>query len=304
MGRRPKRNGRDVHGILLLHKPSGISSNGALQDVKKLYNANKAGHTGSLDQLASGLLPICLGEATKVSNYLLNADKRYQAECILGKTSSTGDAEGDILQERSIEGITEEKIAAVIPQFIGDIEQIPPMYSALKQQGQTLYKLARQGITVERPPRPITIYDISLDGFEGDRLKFEVHCSKGTYIRTLAEDIGEALGCGAYISQLHRTGAGPYKNMIDFETLEHCATHGMDALDRLLIPIDTALTDWDSLYLNTEQAIALRHGQVLSLTHEYPVEHLLKLFDAEKKFMGIGMVNAVRKIIPKRLINL
>ena len=202
---------RDVNGIILLDKAIGLSSNAALQEVKRLFNANKAGHTGSLDPLASGMLPICLGEATKVSAFLLDADKRYRVRCRLGVRTTTADAEGEIIEERPIDGIDVARITAVLPRFTGQIEQIPPMYSALKHQGQRLYALARQGIEVDRQPRTLFIHELSLLGLENGECTLDVHCSKGTYVRTLAEDIGAALGCGAHVSALRRTGLGPYQ---------------------------------------------------------------------------------------------
>ncbi|MET0093435.1 MAG: tRNA pseudouridine(55) synthase TruB, partial [Sedimenticola sp.] len=195
MGRRRQR-GRNVQGILLLDKPLGKTSNAALQRVKTLFFAKKAGHTGSLDPLADGLLPICFGAATKVSAFLLDAEKRYRVKVKLGETTATGDSEGDILETRSIDGIAEQTIADVLERFRGEIQQIPPMYSALKHKGERLYKLAREGVEVEREPRTVTIYELTLTRCDLPEFELEVRCSKGTYIRTLAEDIGEALGCG------------------------------------------------------------------------------------------------------------
>ncbi len=202
MGRRRNR-GRDVDGILLLNKPLGISSNDALQKVKYLYKAAKAGHTGSLDPLATGLLPLCFGEGTKISAFLLNADKRYTVRIRLGETTATADAEGDVVERRPTDGITEEKLCEAVEGFLGEIQQLPPMYSAVKHEGERLYKLARRGIEVERKLRTITIYELNLTSFELPEFELDVHCSKGTYIRTLAEDIGEALGCGAHVIGLH-----------------------------------------------------------------------------------------------------
>ncbi len=201
MGRRRVR-GRDVSGILLLDKPSGITSNDALQQVKRLYFAKKAGHTGSLDPLASGVLPICMGEATKVSAFLLDADKRYQVRCQLGVRTATADAEGEVLETRPVGVYGPDQVEAVLAGFRGTIEQTPPMYSALKHQGQRLYKLARQGVEVDREPRSVEIYELAVTDQGGDWLDIHVHCSKGTYIRTLADDIGDRLGCGAHVSVL------------------------------------------------------------------------------------------------------
>ena len=218
MARRRKR-GRNISGVLLLDKPAGITSNAALQVVKRLFDANKAGHTGSLDPLATGMLPICLGEATKISGFLLSADKCYRAVCKLGVTTNSGDADGEVLQQRPVENINEARVREVLMNFMGDGKQIPPMHSAIKRQGVPLYKLAHQGIEVEREARDITIHSLDLVRLEGDELEIDVCCSKGTYIRTLAEDIGEELGCGAHISALRRTGVGALDN-IEMHTLD------------------------------------------------------------------------------------
>ena len=195
-----------INGVVLLDKASGSSSNYVLQQVKRLFRANKAGHTGSLDPLASGLLPICLGQATKVAKFLLDGDKRYFVRAKFGQVSSTGDSEGKIVNFGPTKGVDESSIKTILPQFIGDIHQIPPMYSALKRQGTPLYKLARKGIEIERPPRPVTIHKINFLNFEYEVLSLDVFCSKGTYIRTLVEDIGKSLGCGGYVIELRRTG--------------------------------------------------------------------------------------------------
>lgn len=210
---------RRVDGILLLDKPEGMTSNRALQRVKHLFAARKAGHTGSLDPLATGLLPLCFGEATKVSGFLLEADKRYRVTCRLGITTTTGDREGEPLQRRPVPVLDDAAITAVLQRFIGRIEQVPPMYSALKHKGERLYHLARQGIEVERAPRAVTIHDLVLLARGEEELELEVHCSKGTYVRTLCEDIGEALGCGAHVTALRRTALGPFVD-VSMVTLE------------------------------------------------------------------------------------
>ena len=205
-----RRSFRKLNGILLLDKALGVSSNKALQDARFLYQAEKAGHTGSLDPLASGMLPICFGEATKVSGLLLDSSKRYQTTATLGFVSTTGDEEGEKLNARAIPALNPDFLESVLSRFRGSIHQIPPMYSALKKDGQPLYKLARQGLEVERKPRQVTIYQLQLLGFSENSLQLDVVCSKGTYIRTLVEDIGEALGCGAYVSRLHRVSVDPF----------------------------------------------------------------------------------------------
>ncbi|MCB1803401.1 MAG: tRNA pseudouridine(55) synthase TruB, partial [Gammaproteobacteria bacterium] len=210
MGRRGRQRGRPVNGILLLDKPLGLSSNHALQRVKRLYDARKAGHTGSLDPLADGMLPICLGDATKLSAYLLDADKYYWFRLRLGQTTATGDAEGEILTDRPVGDFSREQIEQACAAFVGKIQQLPPMYSALKHKGKRLYELAREGVEVERQPRTVTIHDLVVESVELPEVEIRVHCSKGTYVRTLAEDIGERLGCGAHVTALRRTGVGPY----------------------------------------------------------------------------------------------
>ncbi len=298
-----RRSGRNVHGILLFNKPIGISSNAALQRVKRLFQARKAGHTGSLDRIATGLLPVCLGEATKLSGFLLDADKYYQAECTLGMTTTTGDKEGTVKQTRPVVGIDQNKIDAVIQSFIGPIEQIPPMHSAIKHKGQALYKLARQGKVVERQPRTVVIHALTVESFEDNRLKIEVHCSKGTYIRTLAEDIGEVLGCGAYVSALHRVGVGKYRDMLDFEMLEHYASLGLEALDNLLIPMHTVLSHWPEVILTTELAYYVRQGHAVQIPFA-PTNGWVKLLTDNALFIGIGEVLDDGRIAPRRLINL
>ncbi|MCG8011081.1 MAG: tRNA pseudouridine(55) synthase TruB, partial [Candidatus Thiodiazotropha weberae] len=204
MGRRRNR-GRNINGVLLLDKPQGMTSNKALQEVKFLYKAAKAGHTGSLDPLATGLLPICFGEATKLSAFLLDADKRYLVKVKLGETTTTADAEGDVVETSDPSGVTEDALRETMAEFLGEQQQLPPMYSAIKHNGERLYKLARQGIEVEREPRTIHIHGIDLLSFDLPEFEMDVRCSKGTYVRTLAEDIGKRLGCGAYVSGLRRT---------------------------------------------------------------------------------------------------
>jgi len=305
-----RRSGRDVHGILLLDKPVGISSNAALQRVKRLFQARKAGHTGSLDNLATGLLPLCLGEATKLSGFLLEADKYYQAECRLGVTTTTGDADGEVLLTRPLVSIDRKRIDQVIKSFIGPIQQMPPMYSAIKHQGQALYKLARQGKVVERKPRSIMIYELTVLNFVNNCISLDVHCSKGTYIRTLAEDIGEALGCGAHLSALRRTGVGDYRKMLDFETLERDAVQGFDALDQLLIPMHTALHHWPTVRLESDLAYYVRQGQPVQVS-KAPANGWVKLFvinphsteTSSDQFIGIGQVLDDGRVAPRRLIN-
>lgn len=295
---------RDINGIILLDKAIGLSSNAALQEVKRLFNARKAGHTGSLDPLASGMLPICLGEATKVSAFLLDADKRYQVSCRLGARTTTGDAEGEIVEELPIDGIDAARVAAVLPRFIGQIEQIPPMYSALKHQGQRLYTLARQGIEVERQPRTVTIHELRLLGVENGECKLEVHCSKGTYVRTLVEDIGAVLGCGAHVSALRRNGLGPYleSQMLTLEHLVAINDQGLEALESALLPIETALMHWPEVSLSTDAAFYLNQGQAVLVPHA-PTQGWVRLYNGGNDFLGMGEIQDDGRVAPRRLMN-
>ncbi len=302
MGRRRRARGRPVNGILLLDKPLGLSSNHALQRVKRLFDARKAGHTGSLDPLADGMLPICLGEATKQSAFLLDADKHYRFTIRLGQTTATGDAEGEILSERPVDGISRERIEQVMAQFSGEIEQLPPMYSALKHKGKRLYELAREGVEVEREPRAVTIHALHLHRFELPELEVSVHCSKGTYVRTLAEDIGEVLGCGAHVAALRRTGVGPYTDlpMHTMDELEAVAADGQAALDALLLPIDTALSDWPEVRVSADSAFYLRQGQAV-LVPKAPTEGWVRISHGDA-FLAGGQVQDDGRIAPKRLM--
>lgn len=268
MSRREKK-GRDIQGVLLLDKPIGMGSNEVLQVVKRLYRARKAGHTGSLDQLASGLLPICMGEATKLSGFLLNADKRYRTIFQLGATTSTGDAEGEILARYPVDHITRIQVEQILISFQGEIEQIPPMHSAIKHKGQRLYRLAQQGMVVVRKPRTITIFALELLEFERGLLELEIHCSKGTYIRTLAEDIGRMLGCGGHVQALRRMGSGPFDEagMVTLNRLHELAGEGLSALDALLLPTDAVLSDRPEVNLSEDVAYYLTKGQPVLVPH-------------------------------------
>jgi len=302
MGRRRVR-GRDVNGILLLDKPSGITSNDALQQVKRLFFAKKAGHTGSLDPLASGVLPICMGEATKVSAFLLDADKRYEVRCQLGVKTATADAEGEVISTRPVENYSDAQIEAVLEQFRGPIEQIPPMYSALKHEGQRLYKLARQGLEVEREPRPVDIHELVLTGRGDDWLDIAVHCSKGTYVRTLAEDIGEQLGCGAHVSALRRTAVGPYndEHLVTLEQLQALKDEDKRATDDLLLPIESALTQWPDVRLSADAAFYLRQGQAV-LVPRAPTSGWVRVYEGEHTFLGMGEILDDGRVAPRRMM--
>jgi tRNA pseudouridine55 synthase len=299
-----KRVRRNVSGIIVLDKPLGFTSNAALQKVRWLLNAEKAGHTGSLDPLATGVLPLCFGEATKFSQYLLDADKGYEAVMQLGITTTTADAEGDVLQRREVR-VTAADIEAVLPRFRGDIEQVPPMYSALKRDGQPLYKLARAGEVVEREARSVTIARLELLGLEGDLARLSVSCSKGTYIRTLVEDIGEALGCGAHVQALRRTHAGPFElaQAVTLETLEAAhAAGGNEALDAFLLPADSGLLHWPLLQFSEHSAYYWLHGQPVRAP-EAPKFGMVRVQDHNGRFIGIGEVSEDGRIAPRRLIS-
>jgi tRNA pseudouridine55 synthase len=287
----------------LLDKPSGITSNDALQQVKRLYFAKKAGHTGSLDPLASGVLPICMGEATKVSAFLLDSDKRYQVRCQLGVRTATADAEGEVLETRPVCVYSREQVEAVLEEFRGSIEQIPPMYSALKHQGQRLYKLARQGVEVEREPRPVEIYELTVAGQGEDWLEISVHCSKGTYVRTLAEDIGNRLGCGAHVSALRRTAVGPYGDdrLLSLETLKALKEKDMPAMDALLLPIESALSQWPDVDLSTDAAFYLQQGQPVLVPHA-PTSGWVRLYEGNRSFLGMGEILDDGRVAPRRLM--
>ena len=302
MGRR-RAKGRDINGILLLDKPSGITSNDALQRVKRLYFARKAGHTGSLDPLASGVLPICMGEATKISAFLLDADKHYRVRCQLGVRTSTGDAEGEVLETRAVGSYSPQQLEAVLQQFRGSIEQIPPMYSALKHQGQRLYKLARQGVEVERQPRSVQIHTLTLGGQGDDWIDIEVHCSKGTYVRTLVEDLGEQLGCGAHVSALRRTGVGPYDDsqLVSIATLEELKQRDPAAMDRLLLPIESALSQWPDVKLSSDAAFYLQQGQAVLVPHA-PTSGWVRLYERDHTFLGMGEILDDGRVAPRRLM--
>ena len=302
MGRR-RRHGRDVDGIVLLDKPVGMGSTEVLQRVKNLFRARKAGHTGSLDRLASGLLPICLGEATKISGFLLNADKRYLADFRLGVVTSTGDAEGEIVAEREVPSLERAEVERVLAEFTGEIEQIPPMHSAIKHHGQRLYKLAHQGLTVERKPRRVTIHSLVLREIAGDCLRVEVACTKGTYIRTLAEDIGARLGCGASVSALRRTAAGPFvaDDMVSLAELEERAEQGEERLDEVLLPVEAAVAEWPEVRLPDAVAYYLRRGQPVLVPHA-PTQGWVRIFAAGDRFVGVGEVLDDGRIAPRRLL--
>ena len=300
---RRRAKGRDVNGILLLDKPTGMSSNAALQTVKRLFNASKAGHTGNLDPLATGLLPICFGEATKISSFLLDSDKRYIGTCKLGVRTRTADSEGEVLETRPVGNLTEQRVKQVLQGFIGQIEQIPPMHSAVKINGTPLYKLAREGKEIERKSRRVNIYKLEMLRLQGDELDINVHCSKGTYVRTLAEEIGEALACGAHLSALRRTASGPFEleQAVTMPELEHLAEDGFEALDSLLLPPEEALSDWPMVSLSQNSAYYLQQGQAVQVPRA-PSSGWVRLRRDDGQFLGIGQILDDGRVAPKRLI--
>lgn len=295
---------QSINGILLLDKPASITSNGALQQVKRLFNAKKAGHTGSLDPIATGMLPICFGEATKFSQFLLESDKSYFVTAKLGVSTTTGDSEGEVVSTTPVVDMTRERIAAILPDFIGEISQIPPMFSAIKYQGKPLYQLARKGIEIERAPRTIKIFSLQVAQINNDEFSFHVHCSKGTYIRTLVEDMGARLGCGAHVTALRRTMVKPYGDamMYTLPALEAIASKlGTSALIKTLLPIETAVQLYPAVKLSTSAAFYLKMGQPVRAP--FPLNSsLVRLMSEDARFLGIGEVMADGRVRPHRLL--
>ena len=289
-----------MNGILVVDKPAGISSNDVVQQAKRLFGAQKVGHTGSLDPLATGVLPLCFGEATKFSQYLLDADKKYWAQVRLGITTETADADGEVIAQADTSGITESQVTAALERFVGEIEQIPAMYSALKRQGQPLYKLARQGIEVKRAPRRISIYSAELLQFSEASIELRVHCSKGTYIRSLAEDLGAALGCGAHVSALRRLAAGPYEEGQATTLAELCETNDMQEMDALLLPVSSAVDSWPAVRLHEDTAHYVRQGQPVQVAHA-PTDGWVQIFELaeEDRFLGVGEILTDGRVAPR-----
>lgn len=288
-----------VDGVLLLNKPVGLTSNTALQKAKRLLNAQKAGHTGTLDPFADGLLPLCYGEATKFSHYLLDADKTYRAVMQLGVTTTTGDPEGEVMQTRPVAASAED-VRTVLSRFLGEIEQIPPMHSALKHQGRPLYEYARAGIEIDRPPRRITIHALDLIECTLPQAIFTVTCSSGTYIRTLAQDIGAALGCGAYLTALTRTASGGF-SLADACTLETLETLTLDARRALLLPSDCLVLHLPEIQLDDAARLALCQGR--SFATEFPAADLARVYDKNQRFLGLARIDPNGVLTPHRLIN-
>lgn len=323
MGRRRKSRGRAVDGVFLLNKPTGISSNSALQRVRRIFDAQKAGHTGALDPLATGMLPVCLGEATKFSQHLLDSDKRYVTTAKLGIRTDSSDADGQVVEEKQVpDTITEEQIQTLLEQhFSGEIEQVPSMFSALKHNGQPLYKLARKGIEVEVKPRKVTIHEIKLLDFRGDEIDLEVFCSKGTYIRSIVEDLGHYLGCGGHVKMLHRLDVGAFKSeqMMTLEELEQKIPENAEEsgqksiqteLDKLLLPAWAAVADMPAIQLDQNQTNLILHGQTVeqdSEQEQHAEGSMIRLFaeasSEEEKARFLGVAEVVdNHLKPKRLI--
>ncbi len=297
-----RKRGRQLNGIVLLDKPRGLSSNAALQRTKRLFQARKAGHTGSLDPLASGLLPVCFGESTKVSGFLLDADKRYWVKAQLGSATSTGDAEGEVIRECAPDAITEATLRQVLPEFMGEQDQVPPMYSAVKHQGKRLYELARAGIEVEREARRIRIHELTLVAFGDGFMTLDMRCSKGTYVRTLVEDIAEAAGGCAHVADLRRLSVGPFEDQ-PFHTLdelEELATQGLEALDALLLPVDSALAQWPGVTLDADSEFYISRGQPV-LVPRSPTDGWVRMYDSSDHLLGVGEILEDGRVAPRRL---
>jgi tRNA pseudouridine55 synthase len=296
-----RRKGRDIHGVILLDKPAGYSSNQALQKVRWLFQARKAGHTGSLDPFATGMLPICLGEASKTAGFMLDASKSYIAAAFLGKATTTGDIEGETSREMKAPDLDDAQINSILSEFRGEIEQVPPMYSALKHKGQRLYKLARAGQEVVRKARPVTIHSLELLNWEPPILEFRVRCSKGTYIRTLAEDIAEKLGSCAHLQSLRRLDVEPFREK-DMVTLEELLARAeSESLDDCLLPVDSGLIDWPVVTLDETSTNRFCHGNPVELATGNP--GLVRVYGPEKNLLGIGDLLPGNLLKPKRLMN-
>jgi tRNA pseudouridine55 synthase len=310
MSRHRRAHGRDIDGILLLNKSAGMTSSFALQRVKQIFNANKAGHTGALDPLATGMLPICLGEATKFSQLLLDSDKSYEVTAKLGVRTDTSDADGQVISVRTNKS-TRADIEDAVKHFLGDIMQVPSMFSALKYMGRPLYEYARKGIEVPREARPIKIYDIKILSYVNDELSLSVSCSKGTYIRTIIDDLGEMLGCGAHVIRLHRSGVASYDpskmvtlddlNSLLSESLESSEGH-RDELDELLLPMDSAVSDFEKYIVDAGSLFKILNGQAVSVSDAAGADRHVRLYDKEHCFF-LGVADIESGILkPRKLV--
>lgn len=293
---------RAVNGIVLLDKPADFTSNQALQRVRRLYRAEKAGHTGSLDPLATGMLPVCLGAATKVCSYLLDARKSYLVTAYLGQSTDTGDAHGSVVGENPAVEIPREAVINALQGFVGEYEQVPPMYSALKYKGQRLYKLARQGIEVPRKPRTVRIFRLTLRRLQSPHLEFDVTCSKGAYVRTLVEDVARALGTLGHVQALRRTSVEPFNEaeLVTLPTLEDLAREGPEALDPCLLPADRALTSWPRIVVPAPLCGAFVNGRTIPVELDRP-RGKVRTYSPDEEFLGIGEITSAGRLAPRRV---
>lgn len=299
MAKRRRNNCRGLNGILLLDKPAGYTSNQALQQVKRLYGACKAGHTGSLDPIATGLLPLCFGEATKVSQFMLESDKRYWTRIQLGVETRTYDSEGEVVATRPVD-VSKRDVNRELKKFMGEIEQLPPMYSAVKYGGESLYKLARKGIEIERQPRTVTIHSLQLEAFDGEFIELDMSCTKGTYVRTVAHDLGQNLGCGAHVVGLRRLQVGDFR-IEEAVTLEVLEAMSPEERDAQLLPVDEALQDLPEVSLTSLATQYLVQGQVVSAQHGHS-PGWVRLYEEGERFLGMGEVLDDGRVAPKRLM--
>jgi tRNA pseudouridine55 synthase len=297
-----RKSGKAINGIVLLDKPSGITSNRALQTVRRMFDARKGGHTGSLDPFATGMLPLCFGEASKTAAFMIDSDKSYRATARLGITTDSGDVDGQVTSESAVPELSAEQISEVFSQFVGEIEQVPPMYSALKHQGQPLYKLARQGKTVERKPRKVVIHDLKFLSLDEPLLEFEVACSKGTYIRTLAEDIAKALGSCAHLAELRRLHVEPFDagGMVTMEQLEASVESGQ--LEQHLLPLDAGLPDWPVIRLNSQDTAGFHHGRILKVENQ--ATGWVRVYGPDDQAIGLAESTSDGLLKPKRVFRL
>ncbi|MEC6899120.1 tRNA pseudouridine(55) synthase TruB [Photobacterium piscicola] len=306
-----RRKGRPINGVILVDKPTGISSNDTLQKVKRIFFAQKAGHTGALDPLATGMLPLCFGEATKFSQFLLDSDKRYRVVAKLGERTDTSDSDGEVVETRAV-NVERDQLEACIDSFRGTTDQIPSMYSALKYQGRKLYEYAREGISIPRESRKITVYSVELLRFDNNEVEMELHVSKGTYIRTIVDDLGEMLGCGAHVTYLRRTGVSnfPYERMVTIEQLQAMLDQAIadeiepgTVLDALLLPTDTAVQDLPEVNITAEAAVHVLHGNPVA-AEVVPTEGTLVRITVgdTAEFIGVGTIDAKGMLAPKRVM--
>jgi tRNA pseudouridine55 synthase len=308
---RRSKKGRPVNGVVLVNKHQGESSNRVLQQVKRIFNAQKAGHTGALDPLATGMLPICLGEATKFSQFLLDADKVYQVRAQLGVRTDTSDADGEVVETKSV-AVSDDQLNAALANFRGEIAQVPSMFSALKHQGKPLYEYARKGIEIERPARPVTIYRLELLSFNDDQVELEVHCSKGTYIRSLIDDLGQLLGCGAHVQALHRTQVADYpaaqmrsvdqlQSLVEGRDEAQKDAFSYSALDEFLLPMDSPVSRLNLIHVSAKQGHSFRHGQPVN-AESAAVGTQVRVEDDMGRFLGVAEYREDGLAWPKRLV--